>query len=162
MTQPTPEQDAGPGAGQRAALRLRDPRVWLGLFVTVVAMWFALRGVDLSLVLAEFARADLFVLPSLNEGLGLVLVEAMAKRLPVVATSVGGVPEVVDSGSTGMLVPSGAPEKLAEAIGELADHPEMREEMGRNGYERALARFSIQATVRATEDLYRQLVEDKA
>ena len=102
--------------------------------------------------------ADLFVLPSHNEGLGLVLIEAMAKRLPVVATSVGGVPEVVAEGKTGLLVPPHAPEALARAVGELVGDPDLRRRMGEAGYRRAVERFSIDATARQTSDVYRELI----
>ncbi len=102
--------------------------------------------------------ADLFLLASHNEGLGLVLVEAMAKRLPVVATAVGGVPEVVDDGQTGLLVPPRSPDALARALGELAADPDRRRRMGEAGYRRAVGRFSINATVQQTELLYRELL----
>jgi glycosyltransferase involved in cell wall biosynthesis len=104
------------------------------------------------------SASDLFVLPSHNEGLGLVLVEAMAKRLPAVATAVGGVPEVVSDGETGILVPPRAPDELARAIGELAADAERRTRMGEAGYGRAVERFSVESTVRRTEEIYREVL----
>ena len=101
--------------------------------------------------------SDLFVLSSLNEGLGLVLVEAMAKHLPIVATRVGGVPCVVEHGKTGLLVPSGSPQAFARALGELADQPQKQRAMGEAGYRRAVRLFSISATVRETERVYHEL-----
>ncbi|MCZ6634507.1 MAG: glycosyltransferase family 4 protein [bacterium] len=102
--------------------------------------------------------ADLFVLPSLNEGLGLVLVEAMAKQLPVIATRVGGVPEVVAHGQTGLLVPSQSPSDLARSIVQLVQNPAGRKKMGQAGLERAKGHFSIQSTVGQTEALYHDLL----
>jgi glycosyltransferase involved in cell wall biosynthesis len=102
--------------------------------------------------------ADLFVLPSLNEGLGLVIVEAMAKQLPVIATRVGGVPEVVAHGQTGLLVPSQSPPDLARSIVQLVQNPAGRKKMGLAGLERAKKHFSIQSTVGQTEALYHDLL----
>lgn len=105
------------------------------------------------------AASDIFVLPSLNEGLGLVLIEAMACQLPVVATNVGGVPEVVIPDQTGLLVPSLAPEPLAQAIMTLIANAPMRHQMGQAGYSRCVEQFSIETTVHKTETLYRELLE---
>jgi glycosyltransferase involved in cell wall biosynthesis len=101
---------------------------------------------------------DMFVLTSLNEGLGLVLIEAMAKRLPVIATAVGGVPEVVDGDLTGTLVPSGDSTAIANAILHLGASPRLRESMGNRGYDRAHALFSIDETVKNTENVYHDLL----
>ena len=101
---------------------------------------------------------DIFVLTSLNEGLGLVLVEAMAKKLPVVATEVGGVPEVVDDGQTGLLVPALEPSAISAAITRLAKDKPTRTAYGQDGYARAHRLFSIEKTVANTETLYRDLL----
>jgi glycosyltransferase involved in cell wall biosynthesis len=106
------------------------------------------------------AGSDIFVLPSLNEGLGLVLIEAMAANLPVVATRVGGVPEVVEEGQTGLLVEARDSDQISSAILRLARDRALRERMGRAGRDRADAHFSIQATVRRTEQIYNDLVEE--
>lgn len=76
------------------------------------------------------ADADLFVLPSRNEGLGLALLEAGATGLPTVATRVGGTPEVIESGRNGLLVPSEDPGALANAIFQLVEHREQAVQMG--------------------------------
>ena len=101
---------------------------------------------------------DVFVLTSLNEGLGLVLVEAMAKKLPVIATAVGGVPEVVDDGVTGVLLPAGDVGSIAKAIQDLAADPELRASMGGAGHARAHELFSLNQAVRNTEAIYRELL----
>ncbi len=86
--------------------------------------------------------ADVCLLTSLSEGIPLVLIEAMAAGLPVVSTRVGGVPEVVEDGRTGLLAPPAGPDALAAAILKLAADPALRESMGLAGRERAVALFS--------------------
>lgn len=95
---------------------------------------------------AEVAEAlqdtDLFVLPSFAEGVPVVLMEAMASRLPVVATSIAGIPELVETGKTGLLVPPGDAEALAEAISSLLADVALRQAMGNAGYVRVRADFN--------------------
>lgn len=88
------------------------------------------------------AAADLFLLTSVSEGIPLTLIEAMAARLPVVSTNVGGVGEVIADGECGLLRPSGDDAQLAEAILSLAADPERRREMGERGHQRAHELFS--------------------
>jgi len=90
-----------------------------------------------------YADAQLFCLPTFAEGLGVVLIEAMACALPVVSTRVMGVPEVVEDGETGLLVSPGRPDLLAGALARLALAPELREQMGAAGRRRALREFDI-------------------
>jgi len=93
------------------------------------------------------AGADIFVMPSRSEGLPMALIEAMAAGLPVVASSVGGIPEVVEHGVHGLLVDPEDPVALAEAISLLSGDPNLRVRMGRAGQDRVKARFSIDAMV---------------
>jgi len=86
--------------------------------------------------------ADLFLLSSVSEGLPVTLLEAIAARLPVVATNVGGVGEVVVNRVTGLLVPAGNDSALAEAIVLLANNPHLRQQLGDQGRRRAEAAFS--------------------
>ncbi|MGQ9558655.1 MAG: glycosyltransferase family 4 protein [Desulfurispora sp.] len=97
---------------------------------------------------------DIFVLPSLTEGLPLTVLEAMAAGLPVVASRVGGIPEAVQDGQTGFLVPPGQEVALAEKLGCLVQQPEWRCRMGAAGRQRVLAEFTVQSMVRKTERLY--------
>ena len=76
---------------------------------------------------------DIFVLPSLNEALPIVILEAMAVGLPVVATRVGGVPEIVQDGATGLLVAPGDEAALLDALSRLAEDPALRRQAGRCG-----------------------------
>lgn len=81
-----------------------------------------------------YGRADIFALPSRYEGFGIVLLEAMSFGLPIVATMAGAIPESVQDGVHGLLVPSDDPQALAEAIGKLLRSPELRVQYGQNGY----------------------------
>ncbi len=103
---------------------------------------------------ALLARASLFVLPSQTEGVSLTLLEAMARGLPIVTTRVGGNPEVVDHGVTGMLVPSRDPVPLACAINEILANPDLGERMGRAGRERVENNFDIRKMMAQYESLY--------
>ncbi len=104
------------------------------------------------------ARAALFVLPSRTEGISLTLLEAMARGLPVVATRVGGNPEVVAEGETGLLVAPADPHQLAVAMLALLRDPHRRECMGRGGRRRVEAHFEVRGMLARYEGLYEQLL----
>jgi glycosyltransferase involved in cell wall biosynthesis len=97
---------------------------------------------------------DAFVLPSFSEAFPNAVVEAMATALPVVATRVGGIPELVDHGRTGVLVPPGRADSLARAIVELVRRPEVAHAMGQEACADVAARFSIDRMVAGFESLY--------
>lgn len=97
---------------------------------------------------------DLFVLPSLAEGISNTILEAMASGVPVLATRVGGNAELVMNGNTGVLVPSNDVEAMATAIVEYAAHPDRVDVHGTNAREIAVARFSIEAMVDRYAELY--------
>jgi glycosyltransferase involved in cell wall biosynthesis len=98
--------------------------------------------------------AAVVVVPSLGEGFGMVALEAMERARPVIASAVGGLPEIVVDGETGLVVPSGDAEALAEAIVALAGDPERAAHMGAAGRERALGEFTPERSVRRVEELY--------
>jgi glycosyltransferase involved in cell wall biosynthesis len=98
--------------------------------------------------------ADVFVQPSLSEGLPLAVLEAMAAARPVVATRVGGVPEAVIDGETGYVVDPGDPELLAEAIGKVLARSDRGEALGRAGWERARRHFSVAGMTDRYIDVY--------
>jgi len=103
-------------------------------------------------------KASVFVLPSLTEGVSLTLLEAMAAGLPVVATNVGGNPEVVINGKTGILVPPGDFKELALAITALLCQPDLMRAMGREGRDRAERNFDVRKMVESYEDLYEEIL----
>jgi glycosyltransferase involved in cell wall biosynthesis len=100
---------------------------------------------------------DVFVLSSDSEGLSVTLLEAMAQRLPVVATAVGGNPEVVVEGETGLLVPRRAPEALAGAVAALLADPDRRRALGGAGRRRVEAHFSRLRMLREYQALYQEV-----
>jgi glycosyltransferase involved in cell wall biosynthesis len=103
---------------------------------------------------AVTAALDISVLPSYREAQGLSVLEAMALSRPVVASAVGGIPEMIEDGVTGLLVPPHDCDALAAAIVRLlTDHP-LADMIGRNGHELAHGRFCIEVMVQAVSDLY--------
>lgn len=108
---------------------------------------------------ALLAQASLSVQPSLTEGLSNSILEAMASARAVVATPVGGTPEIIVPDRTGVLVPPGDPRALAAAIGALLDSPARREDLGHRARALVHERFSIRALADATERIYREQLE---
>jgi alpha-maltose-1-phosphate synthase len=123
-------------------------------------------------VVQILSHATVFVCPSVYEPMGIVNLEAMGCEAAVVATATGGIPEVVDDGVTGLLVPieqlqdgTGTPVDpdrfvvdFADAVNRLLDDPARAERMGRAGRERAVGRFAWSEVARRTHDLYRELL----
>lgn len=103
---------------------------------------------------------DVFVLSSRSEGISLTLIEAMACELPIVATSVGGNPEVVMAGETGFLVPSNDPAALAAKIIQLLKSPEMRQKLGIQGRRRAEREFSLSRATAQYANLYHSILNE--
>lgn len=108
---------------------------------------------------AVLAQADLLVLPSESEAFPNAIVEGMAAGLPVVATAVGGIPELVEDGVTGRLVPAGDPDALAGALLEVLDRPERAAEFGRAGRRRIEDTYSFDRMVEQFETLYESELE---
>ncbi len=104
------------------------------------------------------AAAEVVAVPSLQEGLGLVPIEAMALGKPVVASSVGGLPEVVENSATGLLVPPGDADRLADAAIGLLRDPDARRRMGEAGRQRAAERFTLERMVEQTLALYGEVL----
>jgi len=110
---------------------------------------------DVSRYLKAF---DVFVLPSLFEGLPISLLEAMASRLPVVASRVGGVPEAVVENVTGFLVEPGDADQLVRRLSELVLRSDLRSAMGEKGLLRVKQEFSVASMISKTEQIYAQLL----
>jgi glycosyltransferase involved in cell wall biosynthesis len=122
-----------------AALGLTDHVQFLGMVRDVPAL---------------LAEASLYVLSSLSEGVSLTLLEAMATGLPVVATSVGGTPEVVMDQHTGLLVPPADAAALAEAMTRLVQDPDLAQRLGSAGRRRVERHFDIRRMVADYEAMY--------
>jgi len=135
------------GSGQQEQA-LRAQSAALGLDDAVI---FAGFRDDVDRVLAA---VDLLVVPSLHEGFGLVLLEAMRAARPIVATAVSAIPEILVDGLNGLLVPPGDEAALAAAMASLLRDPERRAAMGAAGRARLRAAFSVEAMVRSTVELY--------
>jgi glycosyltransferase involved in cell wall biosynthesis len=106
--------------------------------------------------------ADVLLLTSVSEGIPLTLIEGMASGLPVVATRVGGIPEVVEDGVTGLLAPAGDDATLADQICRLAGDPSSRERLGRNGRMRAFQLFSEDRMCASYDRLYQIMIDSQS
>jgi glycosyltransferase involved in cell wall biosynthesis len=112
-------------------------------------------------ILVEFVDCTLLALPSVQESSPMVVEQAMAAGKPVVATAVGGVPDMVEDGYTGFLVNVDDVVGLAEAIRRLLQQPELGRRMGQAGKEKALQNYSAAIVARRTYEVYRQIVADE-
>jgi len=102
--------------------------------------------------------SDLFVLPSLSEGMPVALLEAMAMRKSCIASNITSIPEVVEHGRSGILVEPQMPEQIAEAVLSVIDDSERRQAMGTRGRQIVEEKFSINTNIRSLENLYEQVV----
>ena len=113
---------------------------------------------QLSDVEAYFKAADVLVNPSHSEGSPYVLLEAMTAGLPIVATAVGGVPEMVENNETGLLVPASDPQAMADAIARILNDKKLAEQLAENGGELVSTRFSPEAYVRSMVEVYSEVI----
>jgi len=104
---------------------------------------------------------DIFALPSLNEGMGRVLVEAMAMGKPIVASDIGGIPDLVKDGANGILFTPRDVDAMAEAIIKLLLDRELRRKMGNEGKKLAYPAYDASVMVRKIEGLYKDLLKEK-
>jgi glycosyltransferase involved in cell wall biosynthesis len=109
-----------------------------------------------------YRAAAVSVIPSLEEGFGIPAAEAMGCETPVVASDAGGLPEVVENGVTGLVVPRGNSSALAQAIGSLLADPQRRRRMGQAGRERALRLFDWDRSAEQFEEIYREVASRMA
>jgi glycosyltransferase involved in cell wall biosynthesis len=129
------------------------------LGLTAVTQWLGTKPHDV--VMAHFQMADLFVLGCEvasngdRDGIPNVLLESMAMGVPVVATDISGIPELVESGKTGLLVPPGQPDKLAEAMLRMLTDPELRARVIPAAFERVVRDFDNQVLIQDLAEVYR-------
>jgi L-malate glycosyltransferase len=130
-------------------------RAWLGKLSLALGVerdvLFAGERHDVADILAA---SDIALLPSWEEPFGRAVIEAMAMKRPVVATNVGGPPEILTHGKEGLLLPPRSPELWARAIEDLIEHPDKRAALGRAGQERVAAQFSVERHVEAILEVY--------
>jgi glycosyltransferase involved in cell wall biosynthesis len=108
-----------------------------------------------------YAFFDTLLLPSANEGTPVVAIEALAGSRPVVATRVGGIPDVVDDGADGFLVEVGDVSGLADRLEQLVRDPELRRQMGEAGRERVVPRYRVERLIDDVDALYRELLTEQ-
>ena len=144
---------AGDGSQKERLQRLAES---LGLREEVVFLGFV------SDVPAFLSSIDIFVLPSLFEGLGVAVLEAMAAAKPVVATDVGGPGELVADERTGLLVPPGDFLSLARALSRLSSDKDLIRRMGENGRARVKEHFTMEQMAKRNEGYYYELLEERA
>jgi glycosyltransferase involved in cell wall biosynthesis len=112
---------------------------------------------DERLLASAYREARALVLPSEYEAFGLVLLEAMAQGTPVVASRVGGIPEVVDDGRTGLLAAPGSPTDLAAALARVWDDPELGRRLGEEARRSVVPRYTWEAVATTLERIYREV-----
>jgi glycosyltransferase involved in cell wall biosynthesis len=105
-------------------------------------------------VAACLKDVDIFVLPSLNEGMGRVLVEAMVMRVPVVGSNVCGIKDLIQDRVNGRLVPVANPAAIAEAVTEILRDPNLAKQMGEAGHDFVVPDYSVETMLKQTQELY--------
>jgi len=111
-------------------------------------------------IYSHLAAADIFILPSLDEGLGLAIIEAMACNKPVIATNSGGIPDIVRDGDTGLLIPPRDAGALAQAIERLLNDQQLAVRLAQQGYRFVSANFSPEKIASQVQSLYQQIIND--
>lgn len=101
---------------------------------------------------------DVFAFPSIDEGLGLVVIEAMASGVPVIASSIGGIPEIIENGKTGILIPPEDSDAMAKAVEFIINNKEERNKIVENA-RKALVRFDSSEMIRQIDEVYDRLIE---
>lgn len=110
----------------------------------------------------EMMKFDIYVQPSISESFGLAIVQAMSLGIPIVATNTGGIPEVVTTGKSGILVEAGKPQALAEAIVTLLRDKSQAKEMGKLASEEAKIKFNLKDMIKETEGIYEKVAQNRA
>lgn len=110
---------------------------------------------------AIFQAIDVLVLPSLTEGIPIVVLEAFVQRVPVIASNVGGLPEIIEDGLNGLLVPPGEPERIVQALNKLMTDVPLKNSIVHTAHQLALERFNPYSWASKIEALYSKLVSKK-
>ena len=105
-----------------------------------------------------YKQADIYVLPSYAEGLPMSILEAASYGLPIVATRVGGIPEIIDDGVNGFLIDPGDKGALTDRLLRLIENPELRSQMGRAAYQKVKDKFDVDTVVKQLDSLYQEFL----
>jgi glycosyltransferase involved in cell wall biosynthesis len=119
-----------------------------------------LGALDQTEIIDWYKKASILVSPSFSEGLPVVILEAMSCETPVIASPVGGIPEIVQNFKNGILVPSDNPLKLAEAIQYLVDNKDIRTKLGQEGRNMVVENFSLETIVKKLFIIYQKLINN--
>ena len=106
-----------------------------------------------------YQKASVFVLPSLFEPFGIVILESLSCETPVVSTYAGGIPEIVKNGENGILIPANNPQRLAEAINALLENNGLREKYGKAGREMVVKNFSLESSANKLQKIYERMLK---
>lgn len=110
-------------------------------------------------LLSYYQQASVFVMPSLTEALGVTFLEAMAAGVPVIGTNVGGIPEIIQDGINGLLVPVKSPCSITDAINQLLSDAQLRERLVQSAFS-TLNNFNVNKMMECTRSLYREILEN--
>ena len=114
-------------------------------------------GITQQAIIEEYRQADAYVLATLGDTAPVAISQAMCASLPVVSTRIGGIPDMVEDGHTGLIVPSDDVDAFFDALKRLTDDAAMMRSMGRAGYERGKTRYHPLSSAAKTYDLYREI-----
>ncbi|MEL6381815.1 MAG: glycosyltransferase family 4 protein [Cyanobacteria bacterium J06626_18] len=103
-------------------------------------------------------QTDIFILPSFAEGVPVVLMEAMAASVPVLTTQIAGVPELVEHGESGWLVPPGDQQSLADSLAMLVEDTDLRKRLGESGRAKVASDFNVETEAKKLADIFRQTI----
>ena len=107
--------------------------------------------------MAFLDRLDLLVVPSHMEGFGRVVIEGMARGIPVIACEVGGIPEIIDTGRTGWLIPPRNPGSIVDAVEYLVGHPDSADRLARRGWQHARDHYTATQVTREIVRFYGEI-----
>ena len=108
-------------------------------------------------LIKEYNKADIFVLPSYYEGMPLVILEAMSAGLPIIATNISTLPEIIENNTNGLLIEAGNANHLADAIKKISESPALRGKMSKNNIKKARKMFNSEIFCRKINKIYKKL-----
>ncbi|MGB9616467.1 MAG: glycosyltransferase family 4 protein [Desulfomonilaceae bacterium] len=138
--------------GESAPVRQRIEQEGLGRWVSVID------EIDRERVIACMSESDIFLLPSRREGMPMSILEAMRAGLPIVSTTVGGIPEMIEHEKAGILIPPGSPSQIARAVVELLENEKLRKELGKAARKTFEDKFERDVATKKLAAIYKTIV----